>query len=77
MEVLGLIVGRIVILKIIPVFGAVLGPAVLIFAALRIAASMVGATSATTLLVFALSAMAGELFNPFFFSPFALYPIFF
>ena len=57
--------------------GAVLGPAFLIIAALRIAPTILGATSAAPLLVFALSAMAGELFNPLFFSSFALYSVFF
>ena len=56
--------------------GAVLGTSVLIIAALRFATTMIGAAPSTTLLVFALSAMAGELFNPFFFSPLALYPVF-
>ena len=44
-------------------------------AALRIATTFLGATSSASLLVFALSAMAGELFNPFLFSPFALCPV--
>jgi hypothetical protein len=35
---------------------------------------MLGATNTSAILVFALSAMAGELFDPFLFSPFALYP---
>ena len=56
--------------------GAVLGPAFLIIAALRFATTLIGATATTTLLVFVLSGMAGELFNPFLFSPFALYPVF-
>ncbi|MDE5083494.1 MAG: hypothetical protein O4859_20570, partial [Trichodesmium sp. St18_bin1] len=42
---------------------------------LRFATTFLGATSTATLLVFALSAMAGELFNPFLFSPFALCPV--
>ena len=54
--------------------GAVLGTTILIFAALRFATTLIGATTTTTLLVFVLSAMAGELFDPFLFSPFALYP---
>ena len=55
--------------------GAVLGPTVLIFAVLRFAASILGATTSATLLVFGLSAMAGELFNTFSFldSMFLLY----
>ena len=76
MEALGLIVKKIIPLKVIPVCGAVLGPSFLIIAALRFASTIIGATSATTaLLVFGLSAMAGELFNPFLFSPFALCPV--
>ena len=55
---------------------AVLGPAILVIAALRFASSILGATTTTTILVFVLSAMAGELFNPFLFFPFALYPMF-
>ena len=57
--------------------GAVLGATILIFAALRFATTILGATSSTSLLVFVLSAMAGELFNPLFFSSFALYSMFF
>ena len=63
-------------IKIIHHGGAVLGPTFLMIAALRFAATILGATSTTTLLVFALSAMAGELFDPFLFSPFTLYPVF-
>ena len=55
---------------------AVLGSTFLLIAALRFATTILGATTATSLLVFALSAMAGELFNPFLFFPFALYPMF-
>ena len=62
--------------KIISDCGAVLGPAALIIAVLRFATTIIGAATAVTILVFGLSAMAGELFNPFFFSPFALYPVF-
>ena len=77
MEALGLTVAQKILLKVIPVCGAVLGPTFLLIAALRFASTtLIGATTAASLLVFALSAMAGELFNPFFFSPFALYPIF-
>ena len=76
MEALGLTVAQKILLKVIPDCGAVLGPSVLMIAALRFATTMLGAASAAALLVFALSAMAGELFNPFFFSPFALYPVF-
>ena len=57
--------------------GAVLGPTVLMFAALRFATTLFGATSTAACLVFVLSAMAGELFNPLFFSYFALYSMFF
>jgi hypothetical protein len=56
--------------------GAVLGPTFLFIAALRFATTLIGATTTSALLVFVLSAMAGELFNPFLFSPFALYPVF-
>ena len=76
MEALGLIVTNTVLLKVIPDCGAVLGRTILIIAALRFASSIIGATTTTAILVFALSAMAGELFNPFLFSPFALYPVF-
>jgi hypothetical protein len=54
--------------------GAVLGATILLIAALRFASTFLGATTSTTILVFVLSAMAGELFDPFLFSPFALYP---
>jgi hypothetical protein len=81
MEALGLIVTKIILpkvipLKVIPVCGAVLGSTILLVAALRCATTVLGATTTTSLLVFALSAMAGELFNPFLFSPFALYTMF-
>ncbi|MDE5072051.1 MAG: hypothetical protein O4806_09375, partial [Trichodesmium sp. St5_bin8] len=49
---------------------------ILIFAVLRFATTLIGATTTSSLLVFVLSAMAGELFNPFPFSPFALYTMF-
>ena len=75
MEALGLIVKKIILLKVIPDCGAVLGPTILIIAALRFATTLIGATSPSTILVFVLSAMAGELFNPFLFSPFALCPV--
>jgi hypothetical protein len=75
MEALGLIVKKIIPLKVIPDCGAVLGPTILIFAALRFATTMLGATTTAAVLVFVLSAMAGELFNPFLFSPFALCPV--
>ena len=76
MEALGLTVAQKILLKVIPDCGAVLGTTILMIAALRFATTLVGASTTSTLLVFALSAMAGELFNPFFFSPFALYPVF-
>ena len=57
--------------------GAVLGATFLIIAALRFATTLVGVSSTTSILVFVLSAMAGELFNPLFFSSFALYSVFF
>ena len=76
MEALGLTVAQKILLKVIPDCGAVLGPAFLLIAALRFASTLIGATTTSSLLVFVLSAMAGELFNPFFFSPFALYPVF-
>ena len=75
MEALGLIVIKIFLLKLIPDCGPVLGSTILVIAALRFATTMLGAASTTPLLVFALSAMAGELFNPFLFSPFALCPV--
>ena len=56
--------------------GAVLGATILLIAALRFASTILGATTTTAVLVFVLSAMAGELFNPFLFFPFALYPMF-
>jgi hypothetical protein len=46
-----------------PDCGAVLGTTILIIAALRFATTIIGATTTTTILVFALSAMAGELFT--------------
>ena len=76
MEALGLTVAEKILPKVIPVCGAILGSTFLFIAVLRFAATLLGAASASTMLVFALSAMAGELFNPFFFSPFALYPVF-
>ena len=59
--------------------GAVLGPTVLIFAVLRLATpfSAMAMSTGDTILVFVLCAMAGELFNPFFFSSFAPYSVFF
>ena len=75
MEALGLIVKKIIPLNFLPVCGAVLGTIILFIAALRFASTMLGAASSSAILVFALSAMAGELFNPFLFSPFALCPV--
>ena len=76
MEALGLTVAQKILLKVIPDCGAVLGTTILMIAALRFATTLLGATTTSSILVFVLSAMAGELFDPFLFSPFTLYPVF-
>ncbi len=71
------VLGAKVVMRIILRCGAVPGAAFPFTAALRTAASAIGATTSAASMVFVWCAAAGELNNPFFSSSITLYPFLF